>query len=99
MDEFIKYSSFPNNTKFLGFVINLPENDEYLAVVKKSKLGNLYGWSNTPENAKLFSTYVDAEKFLDEYQKTGIVCLLFDLGKQLSVLTYYDYLDILKTSF
>jgi hypothetical protein len=84
--QLIKELGMPDHTKFCGYVVHLPESDEFLfhLDVKPDYYTN-YGWSKLPDHARLFDTHHEAQAVIDEYGKPAVVGLLFDLGKSYSL--------------
>lgn len=76
----------PENAVFCGYVIHLPESDEFLAelIINSSFTQRLF--SKTPEMAKVFQTYKKAEKAGKHCKQRCNVGLLFDIGDQYYVL-------------
>ena len=92
--QFIKDSSLPEETRFLGFVINLPESDEYLVAVKSEPFMSSHAWAKNPEMAIVYNNYKKAILVLKEYNKAAaVICLLFDMGHQLAVVSEADFQD------
>jgi len=94
----IEEFELPKNTKFVGYVINLPESDEFLAGIQKDSGVEMYKWSLTPEIAIKFKIYEKAKRVIDQYDKQkAILCLLLDLGKQLIPVPESDAIEIIET--
>lgn len=88
----------PKNTKFKGYVLHLPESDEFLALVDHNYSHTMsnYGWCKSPGDAVVFKKHLKAVRELQEYDKNNIkLCLLFDTGDQYFVLEEAGALDIL----
>jgi len=88
----------PKNTKFVGYVINLPETEEFLSsVIHKKNEITLYQWAKTPELAIKFRIREKAMKVITKYDKNkATLCLLLDLGKQLIPITEEDAIEIVE---
>lgn len=86
IQEFIKDSDLPENSKLLGYVVNIPDSDEYLAdihfgdgVVNKTI-------AKIPALAKVFDDIEDALKARDEFSYPVDICLMFETDQQYLVL-------------
>lgn len=86
IQEFIKNSDLPENSKLLGYVVNIPHSDEYLAdihfgdgVVNKTI-------AKIPALAKVFDDIEDALKARDEFSYSVDICLMFETDQQYLVL-------------
>jgi len=93
----IEEFELPRNTKFVGYVINMPESDEFLAEIKKDRGMKLYKWSETPEIAIKFKIYEKAKRIIDQYDKQrAVICLLLDTGKGLGPIPEKDAIEIIE---
>jgi hypothetical protein len=72
----------PESSVFCGYVVHLPEEDEFLAVVRESAAMIHRGFSKTPETAKIYQDYKKALKEAKHCKQETIVCLLFDVENQ-----------------
>lgn len=81
IEDVIKELGLPENSEYMGYVIHLPETDEFLAKVKWDKHGSgSFMISKTPEIAKQYWNYKKALKDSERYGKNSKVCILFDAG-------------------
>jgi hypothetical protein len=75
--------NIPLAAKFCGFVIHIPENDEFLAKVEDNNFVKLIGYSAIPDYAIKYKRYnkaIKVSKKCDKYKT--VIGYLFDLGKQ-----------------
>ncbi len=81
-----KQLGMPSNARFLGYVLNLPHSDEFLAHYQISPDRNQWAWSATPANAKRFKKLKQLKIVQREYSKypSQIVCL-FETPEQFIV--------------
>jgi len=79
----IKIWGFPSNTKFEGYVVHLPETDEFLAKHNSDSDGDLWGWTPIPDYAIKYKKLKDAQSVIDAYDKTkAVIGRLLDVGPQ-----------------
>lgn len=85
IEEVIKECGLPDNTEFLGYVIHLPQSDEFLLKMKKihNDGSNIKAWSKTPEICKRYQSYQKALKDCKKVGKGSKVCVLLDAGNAL----------------
>jgi hypothetical protein len=75
--------NIPNSAKFCGFVIHIPENDEFIATIEDNNFVKIIGYSATPDFAIKYRRYdkaITASKRCDKYKT--IIGYLFDLGER-----------------
>ncbi|MGL1958685.1 MAG: hypothetical protein OCD00_15365 [Colwellia sp.] len=73
----------PSTANFCGFVIHIPENDEFIARIENNGIVKLIGYSPIPDYAMKFRRYDKAIKTAQKCDKyKTIIGYLFDLGKQ-----------------
>ena len=81
-------SNFPPNTKFVGYVIRLPEADEFLLNFRVNSHAVSMQWSRMPHLAKIFDTQQKAQHVISQLDKPGVmVGWMFDLGSQYFVVS------------
>ena len=86
LEKYKKHFNFPPRTKFKGYVIHLPDREEFLAKYEESPCRNLWGWAPTPELAMTFKKLKRAKRIAYEYGKHDVeVYLLFDTPNQLFI--------------
>ncbi|WP_421863109.1 hypothetical protein [Motiliproteus sp.] len=83
--DIIKEYDLPQETQLLGYVVHIEESDEFLAVHENTSEMERWGWSHTPENAKLYRRSDKAIKVAQRCKSEAMVCSLFDTGPQLMV--------------
>jgi len=73
----------PRSAIMCGFVVHLPDRDEFLKSNTENDEMDLRTWSRTPENAIRYPNSQSAYDFVRGYDKNeAIVCILFELKKQ-----------------
>lgn len=82
VEEAIKRLGLPEHTEFTGYVVHLPEADEFLSMFQNDKEHESWMWSKTPQMAKVYQSRKKAEKVAKIYGKGALVVLLFDTGDQ-----------------
>ncbi len=80
--KFIEEAGLPSNTKFLGFVVHLPETDEFLKNVVYGKGFENREWASIPDLAKIYKIEKKAAKEVSNYGKNATVACLLDTGNQ-----------------
>lgn len=82
LKEIIEECGFPKDTQFLGYVIHLPETDEFLAQFKKIHHdgSNIKMWSKTPGISKKYMSLKRAFKDVKKLKKNVEICALLDTG-------------------
>lgn len=86
ISDLIKEHGLPENSKFIGFVVHLPDKDEFLADVEYHPGYENRMWSKVPDLAKLYKTQKKAEKEIKRYGKSACVAMLLDSGSQYIVM-------------
>lgn len=91
--EIIKAFKLPKKSKFMGFVVHLPDSDEFLAF-SEEKDGDmeLRAFSKTPDHAHIFKDYEKALSESKSCSQWAIVCILIDMKKQWIVVSYDDWI-------
>ncbi len=80
--EFIEEADLPSNTKFLGFVVHLPETDEFLKRAVYGKGFENREWASIPDLAKIYKVEKKAENEVKNYGENATVACLLDTGNQ-----------------
>ncbi|MNN58240.1 hypothetical protein D3C81_1732790 [compost metagenome] len=75
---------FPESCKFVGYVVHLPDSDEFLAGASEPQPGAfLYQYAPTPDLAKIYPNLRAALKIAGGIRKhRTVVAYLFDHGTQ-----------------
>lgn len=75
---------FPESCRFVGYVVHLPDSDEFLAGASEPHPGAaLYQYAATPGLATVYPNFRAALKVADGIQKhRTVVAYLFDHGTQ-----------------
>ncbi|MGZ8919141.1 MAG: hypothetical protein ACXW0T_13055 [Methylobacter sp.] len=69
----------PDTAEFLGYVIHLPDKDEFLGDVKDNAAMKSWAWVKTPELALRFDDFKKAVKERQDCKGNPIIALLFDV--------------------
>lgn len=85
VEEVIQELGLPEEARFVGYVVHLPESDEFLVKIKKQKGSEKRLWiQGVPDKAKVYG-WEKAVKQVVEYGKGAVVGYLFDLENQYMV--------------
>lgn len=83
IDEAKRRLELPDNADFLGYVIHLYDEDEFVGKVEKTDLAINRIYVKIPDLAKIYETAEDA---VNDALKIGkyrlLVCLLFEVNNQ-----------------
>ncbi len=91
LKKLIKFFGFPSSTVFAGYVVHLPDTDEFLSYHESSDDSEGWGWSSFPDHAIKHQKIDQALKKIECYDKANaIVAYLLDIGKQYILLTQDD---------
>ncbi len=87
VSDLMKELNLPKNSKFIGFVVHLPNSDEFLMNFSEDRSSSEliqggYIWAKIPDFAYAFNSQREAEKFTKDYGKDSLVACLFDVGDQ-----------------
>lgn len=80
--DVIKALGLPAESKFLGYVVHLPNEDEFLAYSKESAGIVQRAFAKTPHGAKIYSSYKKALRDSKGCSQVADPHLLFDVGNQ-----------------
>ena len=69
----------PDTAEFLGYVIHLPEKDEFIGGIKDDKFMKKWAWVKTPELALRFDDFKKAVKERGDCNGNPVIALLFDV--------------------
>lgn len=81
-----KEIGLPSATKYLGYVLNRIESDEYLADYRRNGIAEHWAWTGAPHYAKRYKDLKQIRRIQQGYKKglTG-VCYLFETPDQFLV--------------
>ena len=82
VSEVIRELGLPENTKYLGYVVHLPQKDEFLAYTKETRVITERVFSKTPDAAKVYTSYDIALREAKACNQHAEPWLLFDVGNQ-----------------
>lgn len=83
LSEIIEEIGLPKHTKFVGYVIRLPEKAEFLSSYNCSEDSVSMAWAKVPDLAFVFDNVEAAQKVLLQLDKpAAMLGWLFDLGDQ-----------------
>jgi len=78
-----EYLGLTDAAKFCGFVIHIPENDEFIAKIEDNGFVKIIGYSPIPDFAIKYKRYDKALKASTKCDKyTTIIGYVFDIGDQ-----------------
>jgi len=78
-----EYLGLTDAAKFCGFVIHIPENDEFIAKIEDNGFVKIIGYSPIPDFAIKYKRYDKALKASTKCVKyKTIIGYLFDIGEQ-----------------
>ncbi|MDD5578007.1 MAG: hypothetical protein PHY16_01845 [Methylobacter sp.] len=81
-----KEYGFPENAKFCGYIVHLPESCQFLTDLKITSSFIYWAFAKEPDLAKRFEFLADAEKVSKRCKKKANVGLLFDSGDQFYIM-------------
>lgn len=81
----IEEFGLPEDAKYLGYVVHLPVEDEFLHSLQETKDAVLKKFTPTPELAKVFFSKRKASIAARRLKQQTNVCYLFDIGNQLVI--------------
>jgi uncharacterized protein VirK/YbjX len=75
-----KELGLPSSAKYLGYVLNIPASDEYLAFHEESGGIIQWAWAALPQHAKRYKNLKSIREVQRDYTKyKSVLCYLFDL--------------------
>ncbi|QCF28097.1 hypothetical protein [Hydrocarboniclastica marina] len=76
----------PLDAVLCGFVVHLPDSDEFLAMANESESVSAKAWVKTPERAYHYGHPEEAREAIRGYGKAeAVVCAVFDINDSLAV--------------
>jgi hypothetical protein len=85
IQDFIQENHLPEDSSFLGYVVNIPHSDEYLADIQYGDDVVNMTISKIPDLARVFDDIQDALNARKEFSYPVDVCLMFETDQQFSV--------------
>lgn len=83
IEEAKKRLNLPEGTKFRGYVINLPDRDEFLSIFEETEALVNTAYAKVPDLAKVFNSIESAVEVAEEITKHRLhICLVFESDKQ-----------------
>lgn len=79
--EIRKELDLPSDARFCGFLIYIPETEEYLHEIDDSADEASRAFVSSPQQARRFSTFAEVRKLARRDRSEAIVAM-FDLGQQ-----------------
>lgn len=83
--EIMEKLGIPKDSKYLGYVIHLPNEDEFLAFYQSTKSSVQRGFSRSPESAIKYKSYKKALSHAKSCKQIAEVWLAFNLNHQILV--------------
>jgi hypothetical protein len=68
----------PSGSEFCGYIVHLPDSDEFLALISDRPDITTRGFVKSPGYAKIYEDYRDAIRDANKCRNRVIVCLLID---------------------
>ncbi|WP_026470376.1 hypothetical protein [Alkanindiges illinoisensis] len=90
LKDTIKELGLPDNTSFNGYVVHLPEPDEFLAKFEENNMMIKRAYARTPILAKKFDDVEEAIKIVNDLDYHAQVCVLLETDSQLIIEGVYD---------
>jgi len=87
IEDLKKQLDIPSHGKFLGYVVHLPNTDEFLGSITDDGLMINKMIVKLPDLAMTFDDIEDAIKATHAFKYKANVCLLFDVGSQYIVIS------------
>ena len=85
--EEIRTETGLSDAKFLGYVVHLPDSDEYAAKCELRNDSMMIAWAKSPELAQRFNTRKPADNITQAYGKNNVVTgMLFETNDQYFVI-------------
>lgn len=85
IDDLIQELGLPVDSKYMGYVLHNPEQDDYLATIQEQGDRILRSYTKSPETALRYIDYSEACRVADGIAKKTQIGVLFDVGSQLYV--------------
>lgn len=83
IEETKKHLNLPEGSEFKGYVIHLPDTDEFLSVFEETEAMVNTAYAKIPDLAKVFQSIESAVEVAEEITKHRLfICLLFESDKQ-----------------
>lgn len=83
IEEAKKRLDLPENTEYRGYVINLPDTDEFLSTFEETEAVVNIAYAKIPDLAKVFHSIESAVEVVEEITKHRLlICLLFESDQQ-----------------
>ena len=79
-------AGLPEDASFLGYVVHLPRENEFLAYSENSAGIVRRAFGKTPDQSKIFSKYKAAKREAAKCKQKAETWQLFDIGEQYVVL-------------
>lgn len=86
IEDLKKELNLPKEAQFLGYVVHLPDTDEFLHNLIENDMGVMKTIAKLPDMAMIFDDIELAIKATNEFNYKARVCLLFDVGSQYLVI-------------
>ncbi|WP_372995630.1 hypothetical protein [Marinobacter sp.] len=84
IEEVIAELGLPPESKFMGYVVHLPNEDEFLAFLKETSTAIKRGFVKSPSGAKVYQSYKRALRDAGKCKQKAEPNLLFDIGNHLA---------------
>lgn len=85
LNAVLRELDLPDSTKFCGYVIHLPDNEEFLHSISETKIKTVRKFCDTPEHAKRYKTKFSAAQDAKKCKQKTDICYLLELDEQLMI--------------
>ena len=85
LNALLRELELSDSTKFSGYVIHLPDEDEFLHSIVETKVKTVRKFCDTPEHAKVYNTKISASKDAEKCKQRTDICYLLELDNQLMI--------------
>lgn len=82
VDDLIQELGLPLDSKYMGYVIHCPEQDDYLATLDEQRDKTFRAYVKSPEDALVLEDYAEACRIAESITKKTLIGVLFDVGRQ-----------------
>jgi len=87
LPDIIKKHNLPDRSKFCGFAVHLPTEDEFLAGINETEEIVVRAFTKSPGFAKLYRNYNKVVRDAKNCLQATKIVFVFDEGPQFAVIT------------
>lgn len=85
LNALLRELELPDTTKFSGYVIYLPDEEEFLHSIVEAQDKTVRKFCDSPEHAKTYNTKLSASKDAEKCKQRTDICYLLELDNQLMI--------------